>query len=220
MSETQEISESTDAAPAAAPKKKGLRARALLASAWTLFSLLSRNGLRLASNLILTRILFPEAFGVMAIVNAVHAGLMLFSDFGIGASIVQNKRAEESEFLDTAWTIQVLRGFALWLCTAILAWPVAQFYNEPQLFYLIPISGFSAVIAGFNSTSIFLLQRHLKQGTRTAIELANQVVTLLVTIALAYHYRAVWTLAVGPLAGVLVTLVWSHLLAESPRQTM
>ena len=53
------------------------------------------NVLRLASNLILTRILFPEAFGLMALVQVVLASLSMLSDLGIFSAIVQNKRGDD-----------------------------------------------------------------------------------------------------------------------------
>ncbi len=39
--------------------------------------------LRLASNLILTRLMFPEAFGLMALIQTFMVGLQMFSDIGI-----------------------------------------------------------------------------------------------------------------------------------------
>ena len=73
------------------------------------------NILRLGSNLILTRILFPEAFGLMALVQVVLAGTEMFSDFGIRGSIVQSSRGDDPVFLNTAWTVQIGRGVLLGL---------------------------------------------------------------------------------------------------------
>ena len=71
--------------------------------------------IRFGSNLILTRLLLPEQFGIMAIVNVVIVWLYLFSDIGIGPNIIQSHEGENPTFLNTAWTIQVFRGIALWL---------------------------------------------------------------------------------------------------------
>ena len=59
-------------------------------------------------------LLFPEAFGIMALVSVVLVGLAMFSDVGIGPAISQHKRGDDAAFLDTAWTINVVRGAALW----------------------------------------------------------------------------------------------------------
>ena len=93
----------------------GLRAKAMRGSAMTIISFGGQNVLRLGSNLILTRLLFPEAFGLMALVQVFMGGLQMFSDLGIQASIIQNSRGDDPDFLNTAWTIQVIRGTCLWL---------------------------------------------------------------------------------------------------------
>jgi hypothetical protein len=61
-------------------------------------------------DLILTRLLFPEAFGLMALVQVFMGGLQMFSDLGVNMSIIQSKRGEDPDFLNTAWTFQILRG--------------------------------------------------------------------------------------------------------------
>ena len=101
--------------------RPGLFARALRGSALTAGSYAITQGLRLGSNLILTRLLFPEAFGLMALVSVFLVGLAMFSDIGIGPAISHSKRGDEPGFLDTAWTLQVARGVILWLGASALA---------------------------------------------------------------------------------------------------
>ncbi len=64
-----------------------MAARVLRSASWLMIGYGGSQALRLASNLILTRILFPEAFGLMALVTVVTVGLSLFSDVGIGGMI-------------------------------------------------------------------------------------------------------------------------------------
>ena len=63
----------------------------------------------------LTRLLFPEAFGLMALIQTFMIGLAMFSDLGIGPAIIQSDRGEDPDFLNTAWVMQILRGICLWL---------------------------------------------------------------------------------------------------------
>ena len=130
-----------------------LKKLAIRGTVWTLVGYGLSQGLRLGANLCLTRLLAPEMFGLMALVNVFILGLTLFSDIGISASIVQHDRGEESDFLNTAWTLQIIRGFLLWFCCLALAIPVAKFYGEAQLSWLIPIVGFTTVIA-WRSTNV------------------------------------------------------------------
>ena len=57
--------------------------------------------MRLISNLILTRLLVPELFGLMALVNTFIQGLFLFSDVGIATSIIRSPRGDDPVFLNT-----------------------------------------------------------------------------------------------------------------------
>jgi O-antigen/teichoic acid export membrane protein len=65
---------------------------------WTILGYGASQVLRFGGNLILTRLLLPEYFGLMALVNIPIIGLQLFSDVGIIPSIVQNQRGDEPVF--------------------------------------------------------------------------------------------------------------------------
>lgn len=184
-----------------------LTIRALRGAAITLFGYGGSQVIRLAANLILTRLLFPEAFGLMALVQVVMIGVVMFSDVGITPSILQSKRGDDPEFLDTAWTIQVIRGILLWLAASALAWPVAAFYQEPQLTALIPAAAVSLLIMGFNPTRVDTANRHLMLGRITSINMAAQAFGILIAIWAAFVWQSVWALVLGGVATSAFQLV-------------
>lgn len=177
---------------------------------WTIVGYGGSQVLRFASNLILTRLLFPELFGLMGIVNIFIIGLQLFSDVGIGLNIIQNKRGDEPEFYNTAWTIQVIRGFGLWLMCLIITIPISSLYEQPELKILIPVTGFSTIIAGFNSTAVFSLERHLKVREQIAFEMGTQIIGIITMIVWALISPSVWALSVGGLVAGFCKMIWSH----------
>lgn len=179
-------------------------------SALTFIQFGSENFLRLASNLILTRLLFPEAFGLMALVSVVQVGLAMFSDLGISTAIIQDKRGDDRSFLNTAWTMQIIRGAILWLITCALAIPVARFYDEPLLAQILPVAGLSALIYGFHSTRMETLNRHLKLGRLTAMNVIAQTAGVIIMSLLAWYMQSVWALVIGGLLGAIFTVVLSH----------
>jgi len=183
--------------------------RAVRGAIWTIAGYGMGNVLRLASNLILTRLLVPELFGLMALVYVFISGLHMFSDVGVGLSIIQNKRGEERDFLNTAWTIQVIRGGILWLACWLMAYPVAQIYGEPRLIWLVPIVGLNTVIASFNSMAIFSLNRKLAIREIALFELSGQIVSTVVIVLWAWFQPTVWALIGGGLAGALFQLLLS-----------
>lgn len=196
---------------------RGLTARILRSASWVMVGYGGAQAIRLASNLILTRILFPEAFGLMTLVTVVTVGLMMFSDVGIGPSISQSKRGDDPDFLDTAWTIQVMRGAALWAVTLVLAVPLARLYDQPDLASYLPIAGIALVISGFLPTRIETAHRHLVFGRLTMLDLASQAIGVAAMIALALITRSVLALVLGSLFGVTAKLVLTSLYLPGPR---
>jgi len=188
----------------------GLRARALRGSAWTTLGFGFSQVIRLLSNLLLTRLLFPEAFGLMAIIQVFMQGLAMFSDVGTGPSIIQNARGNEPSFLNTAWTLQVMRGLALFILTCLLSVPVAYLYEEPSLLALMPVAGLSALIAGFNPTKLVTANRNLLLGRLTVIEVVAQVISVIVLISLAWLMNSVWALVIGGLVSTFIKLILAH----------
>lgn len=183
-----------------------LTARALRSAMFTLGGFGSAQLIRLASNLILTRLLFPEAFGMMALTMVFLQGLQMFSDVGVAPAIQQSRRGDDPDFLDTAWTIQVVRGFCLWLAACALAWPAAQIYGEPMLLLLLPGMGLTLIVQGFNPTKMETANRHLMLGRVTLLEVATQVIGTLVAVALAFWLRSVWALVISGIFSMTVQL--------------
>lgn len=173
--------------------------------------MVGNNFLRLAGNLVLTRILFPEAFGVMALVQVFMTGVKMFSDIGINGSIIQNKRGDDPIFLDTAWVFQIFRGIVIWLLICLFADSIAQFYSQPILADLLPVVGFTMVIHGFSSTKMATAQRHINLGRLTILELSGQALGVAVMIGLALAMESVWALAVGMLVPSIFQTIASHL---------
>ncbi len=192
-------------------------ARALRGSALTAAGFVGGQALRLAGNLILTRLLFPEAFGLMALVTVFMVGLAMLSDIGLGPAIHQNPRGDDPVFLGTAWTVQAVRGAILFLAACAVAPAAAAFYNAPDLGPLIAASGVGLLIAGFMPIRAELAVRHLRLGRLTAIELAAQAIGIAAMVALALALQSVWALVLGGLAAAATKLALAHALLPGPR---
>jgi len=175
----------------------GVRKQFIFSALAGLGNLAGSQVLRLAGNLILTRLLFPEVFGLMALVNVFLMGIALLSDLGIGASIVQRAAAPDVSFLRTAWTLQTLRAVLLWFATTALAWPLAHFYNEPKLLLILPVVGITQIISGFESTAVHLCVRNLRQGLTEMLDLATAFVGTASAILIAWQFQSVWALVIS-----------------------
>jgi O-antigen/teichoic acid export membrane protein len=168
--------------------------------------------LRFGSNLVLTRLLAPDILGIMALLTVVMQGLQMLSDTGIGVCIVQSKRGDDPVFLRTAWTIQIIRGFGLWLLAALGAWPAAWFFDDPRLAVYLPVIGAAAAIQGCNSIAIFSMNRRLAMGRVLLLELISYALPLGFTIwaIWALHATSAWPLIAFNLASAALFMALSH----------
>jgi O-antigen/teichoic acid export membrane protein len=177
--------------------------------------------IRFGSNIIMTRLLVPEMFGVVAVATIVMVGLAMFSDLGLRQNIVQSRRGDDPAFLNTAWSLQILRGFALWaIALAIAAGlyvgdragvvPAGSVYADPSLPWVIAVVSCGSVIGGFATTKAAEASRNLALGRVTQIELAAQVAGLCVMLAWAWFDRSIWALAAGGLASAATSTAAGH----------
>ncbi|MBI4566717.1 MAG: oligosaccharide flippase family protein [Planctomycetes bacterium] len=200
----------------ATAERSPLKKLTIRASLWTLGSEGASNAIRLVSNLILTRLLFPEAFGIMAVVQVFIQGLSMFSDVGIRPLIIQHARGDDPAFLNTIWTVRLLRGATLGVAACLISWPVARFYGEPLFVQLLPVAGLTLVLEGLQSTKFFSRERHLALGRPIVLTLASSVLGVLVMIGLALAYRSIWALIVGGLATSAIKAILSHSALPGP----
>ncbi|WP_370253557.1 oligosaccharide flippase family protein [Nioella sp.] len=196
---------------------QGLMQRAMRSAGLNLFGFGFSQVLRLASNLVLTRLLFPEAFGVMAMVSVFLMGLAMFSDVGVGPAIMQSKRGDDRDFLDTAWTIQIIRGVSLWMVACALTWPMAIYFGEPDLVYYLPVAALTQLVLGFTPTRYETANRHLKAGRVTLLDMGTQLVGVLFAIGLAWATQSVWALVISGVLSAVAQVVLFDLFLPGAR---
>jgi len=202
-----------------APIRGRLARLAFQGSVWVIFCYGVCQLARLGSNIILTRLLESDAFGIIALVSAVMQGLIQFSDVGVGPAVIRHGRGEEAEFYNTAWTIQVIRGFAVLIVGCVAAYPVARFYGQPQLLQVIPVAMLSALITSFNSTKLYTENRQMRLSRVMLIEMASLFISIIGMTLLAYQWRSVWALVFGWLLGDLSKMLLSQFVLPGPRNS-
>ena len=191
---------------------RGLRGLLLRSSAYEMIGYGASQVIRFGSNLILSRLLFPEAFGLAALVNILNQGLIMLSDVGLPTVIIQSERGDDPRFLNTAFTWQASRAAVLWITACLCAVPMALFYEEPMLKQLIPVGAMSVLLLGVRSTAYYTMRRRLTLAPLMLIELASQAAAVAVMIPWAKYRPSVWALVAGTVVSALAASVGSHML--------
>ncbi len=166
---------------------------------WTIVGFGVMQVLRFASNLLWTRLVEKYVFGVMTTVNLCIQGLHMFSDLGVRQCVVNSPRGDEPRFLNTAWTVQVIRGFVLLLVATMIAWPLGWFYGQVEMYWLIPFVGLTAVCDGFASTANLTMSRRLWLGPLVIREIGSQAAGISVIVLWLLLLR--WNADSGPNLG-------------------
>lgn len=186
-------------------------------ASWVVIPFGVQQVIRLATQIILARLLAPEFFGLMLLVNTLRTGAELLSDIGIGQSVVRSANGDDHRFLNVAWTLQVLRGLGLSLALVAFAVPIAELYERPEILPLILAVSPVFFISGLLSPSLFVVQRQVKLKPRAVYDIVNTAFQCAFTIALAWVMPSVWALIWGVLAGALFNTLSSYFLSDSYR---
>jgi O-antigen/teichoic acid export membrane protein len=199
----------------------------LHAAGWLVGGNISSQLLRLISNLILTRLLLPEAYGLLAAVNILYFALVMFSDLGVWQSVVKSERGTQSNFLGTAWSVQLLRSALLWVVILGIAaflhlaggmgyFQPGTAYADPRLPLLIAVFSLCALLQGLESMKLAIAQRELKIAYLARLEFLTQLIAMAVTLVLALATHSVWSLVIGTLASAAGRTALSHWYLPGP----
>jgi O-antigen/teichoic acid export membrane protein len=177
---------------------------------WTMIWWGLKLSLRFVSNIVLTRLLTPDMFGIAAIGNTLINGIGMLSNFGIHQNIVRSARSDD-HFLQTAWTIQLLRGLALTVIIVLLAKPFAWLYEVDGLSYFLFIVAVSNLAMGLNNIESLRDYRHAKLRKIAIIDNVAAVFGLGIMVLWAWLSPSYIALAVGALASTSLFTLGTYL---------
>lgn len=199
---------------------ESLRNRMVNAGGWVAGGFIFSQLLRFGSNLILTRLLIPDMFGLMAVVTVIQMGLAMFSDVGLLQNIVQSPRGKESSFLNTAWLVQILRGCLLFLIMLLVSWLLVVagdagllgkgVYSDPLLPDVLAVMSFNVLISGFSSTKLLTASREMLLMRVSFLELGCQFAGTIVMVIMAWINPTIWVLVIGSMIASTLNTLLSH----------
>lgn len=197
--------------------RPSLRAQLLNAGAWSALASISSQFLRFGSSLVLTRLLFPEAYGLYALVMTYVTGITMFSDIGLSSFLFQSARAGDRKFDDVIWSVGIVRGVLVALIATGAAYPMAVFYGQPKLCSLLLVASIAMLVSPLTSTKITVARRDLRYRELAIYGFANHLASVVLVLLLGWWFRSVWALVIGGVLGSAVQALSSQLLFPGPR---
>lgn len=176
----------------------------------TIASFAAQTVIKLASSLILTRILAPSAYGTIAILMSIVFVLAMISDVGFATCIVRSPNGDQQSYLSTAWTIRVGRAALNTAIVFIFAPQLAALYHAPTLTVPFRVISLWFLIDGLESTAFPLAVRRRNARVLMYSETLGSVVSAAASVVCCFLLRNFWGMVYGTLLGRLTVVVISH----------
>jgi O-antigen/teichoic acid export membrane protein len=169
-------------------------------------------GTRLIRNMVLARILAPNEFALMAIINAAAITFEAITEVGVRQSVIQNKHGSDPDYLNVAWWVQIGRAICLFASAILLAPWISSFYHKPDLLILLRVSFLAILFRGLVSPRAYVLEKEYRFGKAVFLMQGSAVLGTIVAVALAFVIRNVWALVIGFVAEFAVMCLLSYVL--------
>jgi lipopolysaccharide exporter len=187
-----------------------LATRAMRGGAWLGAGSTAEQLFRFARNMLLTRLLAPEAFGLMAIILSISSAVDTFTEIGVREAIIQNPRGQEDRYVNSAWWLSLSRSLSLYVLVFISAPWIARFYNNQEMTRLVRVALLGIVFVGATSSRAFVALKEMQFKRWAIIQHGGGVCGSLITLTLAFFIRGVWALAIGFALENLIRCVTSY----------
>lgn len=178
---------------------------------WTSSLRILTRVLAVGSTLVVARTIAPEEYGVFATILIAGQALTAISAVSVTASITQMAR-DPLPYLDTAWTVEVIRGAVLCVLTILLAPVWCDLFRVPEAVPLLRTLALVYLIVGFHNVGIEILRREMRFGRIFALHATEAITYSIVVIAASLLLQNAWALVVGTLISFSARVAASYAL--------
>ena len=187
----------------------GLQRRVARGLTWTVVDIWGRQGVNLLIFLLLARLLTADDFGLVALAMVFVLFAQIVVDQGLGDALIQRREVTRAH-IDTAFWVAVFNGTLLTVAGLVLAGPIADLLNQPELAPILRALSLTFLMSALNSIQIALLRRELAFRSLAIRSLVAAAGGGVVGVLLAYLGFGAWAL-VGQLltaAALSVLTLW------------
>ncbi len=167
-------------------------------------------GLGLVSTLVLARLLAPADFGLVAMATAFAASIEALSQMGLQEALIRERENERS-LLDTAFTLQLLRGVLTALLLVAIAPLAAGWFDEPRLAPVIQVMALASLLAGFENIGVVEFRRRIQAREQVVLLLVPRLVQVAVGVGMAVALQSYWALPIALVASRAARVAMTYL---------
>ena len=157
---------------------------------------------------LLSRLLEPRTFGLLAMVAALTEILDQLKDFGLSTATIQRPDITHRQVTALFW-INVAIGIILALGLVALAPLIAAFYGQPELTVIAGWLGVGFVISGLTTQHWALLRRQMRFSAIASIDVGAEITAMAVAVAAALGGAGYWSLVAQRLTYTALVMLGS-----------
>lgn len=174
---------------------------------WTAVQRYSKIAIGFISGIILARLLTPEDYGSIGML-AIFMGLAeVFIDAGFGSALIQKKNPTQTDY-STVFFFNIGMSTVLYTIIFLFAPLIAKFYHMPILCKILRIQGLILFIYAFNIIQRNQIRKNLRFKKLSTITIITSIISLIVTVIMAYTGCGVWSLVAQNLIGAFIPCVF------------
>ena len=174
---------------------------------WTAVQKYSTMLIGFISGIILARLLMPEDYGAIGMLLIFMSLAEVFIDAGFGSALIQKKKPTQTDY-STVFYFNIVMSVILYAVLFFSAPAIAEFYHMPILCKVLRVQGLILFIYAFNIIQRNQIRKNLKFKILSKITIATSVISLIVTVVMAYMGFGVWSLVAQNFVGALIPCVF------------
>ncbi len=182
---------------------KSLKQKATAGMVWTALQRYSTMLIQFISGIILARLLTPYDYGCIGMLTIFMLLAESFIDGGFGSALIQKKQPTQEDY-STIFFWNLGMAVLLYAVLYLSAPYIAKFYNIPLLCNVLRIQGIILFIYAFNIVQRNQLRKRLNFKVLSLVTITTSIISLGVTIIMAYHGYGVWSLVAQHILTALI----------------
>ena len=187
--------------------KDNLKQKAVTGMLWTAVQKYSSMLIQFVSGIILARLLMPEDYGAIGMLLIFMSLAEVFIDAGFGSALIQKKNPTQTDY-STVFYFNIVMAVIMYAILFICAPLIADFYRMPVLCKVLRVQGLILFVYAFNIIQRNQIRKNLKFKELSKITIVSSVISLILTVILAYLGFGVWALVAQNFMGALIPCVF------------
>lgn len=182
---------------------ESLKQKSYKALAWDFIGRLSGQTVGFVISVILARLLSPEDFGILAMVNVFIAISNSFLDMGMGLALIQKKDVNEKHY-SSVFFFNISVGLFLTICLFFTSGFLASFYKKDIIKDVTQVMSLLFIINAFGNVSKIKLRKNLDFKILFNSNMLSAVTSGIVGVAMAFNGFGIWSLVLQSLLTPLI----------------